>query len=109
MYITVKYLPLISTVALNLTPWCAIFILIIVFNIVPTFQGVHSASNTQWREVQLSIPPLQTLFGFGAIRGGSTESEDQGDICIDDVTLLQEKCGIYTIFSWLFGREGTFI
>ena len=67
-------------------------LLIIFSNIL----GAHSALNTQWREVQLSIPPLQTLFGFGAIRGGSTINEDQGDICIDDVTLLQEKCSTYT-------------
>ena len=55
--------------------------------------GIHSALNTQWRDIQLSVPPRITLFGFSVTRGGESITEDQGDICVDDVRLTSERCG----------------
>ena len=66
-------------------------------NNVPVYTGV--AGQSRWRFISVNLKPEQTTFVIEAVRGGRTEAEDQGDLCIDNVAVYGYECGACMLTS----------
>ena len=50
------------------------------------------SDDLNWQFAQLTLPRRTLIFVFEAIHGGRSEAEDQGDICIDDLRVVEGNC-----------------
>ena len=71
------------------------------------FLAPISEYKTDWQTGQATLRPDQTLFVFEVVRGGNSDGEDQGDVCIDDVSVTPGACCkfaliIFPILSYFF-------
>lgn len=46
----------------------------------------------EWERVEVQLPVNTNLFVFEAVRGGTSKSDDEGDICVDSIFVYAGLC-----------------
>ena len=58
------------------------------------WQNIHL---TEWLPVSVQLDPWQILFVIEATKGGVYSSHGEGDICIDDISVIADTCRKYRL------------
>ena len=66
---------------------------------------VSSADAIKWQRVQVNLPSRTLIFVLEALHGGSSSSEDEGDICVDDLRIVEGECGTYIVHGHDYNRQ----
>ena len=53
----------------------------------------------------MNLPSRTLIFVLEALHGGSSSSEDEGDICVDDLRIVEGECGTYMYIVHDYNRQ----
>ena len=65
---------------------------VLVYTVHVFFSGLGVIYNTRWQKTKVDLEPSVDVFVFAATRGGNSMYDDEGDICVDDVSIQYGNC-----------------